>query len=221
MTIVITSNEPGTIKRLFQDKVELPMGYDFRIYTEIGVVGLERKTPGDLLASIEDGRLSNEILAMRAECDYQVILIHGQFRYNKDGNVIFDRRKSRWTRKAIRNFMRTLEWVEGCYIEHAENDHDLVDVIQDLQIYLDKPRHSSIHSRPSIKSDWVKPTHKEKFVYWMQGLPKIGPVRAKILAEVFPTPMSLFEASASDISKVKGFSAISGQEIVDFLRTGK
>lgn len=193
------------------------MNFDFKLYTESGTVGIERKTPGDLLASIEDGRLRSEILAMRNECDFQVVLIHGYIKYNRDGQLILGNRRSRWTRRGLKNFFRTLQWVEGCYIEEAGTDQELVDLLQDLQIYLDKPKHSSIYSRPGIKSSWMVPTQKERYHYWLQGLPKISTVRAKIILDKFGCPAKVFNATTDELCKVPGIGKQTADLIYNFL----
>ena len=65
MTLLITTNAPKKIRELFEDKNEVPMSFDIKLYTESAVAGIERKkVPSDLIASVEDGRLGREILAM-------------------------------------------------------------------------------------------------------------------------------------------------------------
>ena len=221
MSILITSNEPKPIRRLFSDAIELPMRYDFRLYTRSGIVGIERKkVPGDLLSSIDDGRLRNEIFAMREECDIQVILLHGVIKYNRDGTVyVGKRRKSRWTEKGIRNIMRTLEYVEGCYIESARNNQELVDRIYEIQEYLDKKNHLSMRGRPGIQTDWIIPTKADKVIYFYQGLnPRVGIIGAKKLYDRFPNPLDLFQATIEDIDLIHGFGKKQATNIHNFLR---
>ena len=217
MAILITSNEPRQIKDIFDDYIEVPMGYDFKLYTHSGTVAIERKTPGDLLSSIEDGRLRSEVLAMRSDSDFQIILIHGYLKFNRADQLMIGKRKTRWNKSSLRNFLRTLEWIEGCYIEYAGTDRELVTVLQDLQTYLDKPKHSSIYARPSIKSDWMVPTKHERVHYWLQGLPKISTVRAKLILDRFGSPARLFEATVEDLSGVPGIGKQTAVAIHDFL----
>jgi len=219
MIVLVTTNEPSSIKKLFEDSIELPMRFDLKLFTNQGSVGIERKkVPGDFLASVEDGRLRNEILAMREECRFQVILFHGTINYDKDGHVLIGKRKLHWTRQGIRNLCRTLEWVEGCYIERAHDNQELVTVISELQDYLDKTSHTSLQSRPSVMKTWMIPTHQEKYRYWLQGLPGISIGRASMLCDKFPDPMSLFEADINSIASVRGFGKHTAQKIHDFLR---
>ena len=222
MTVIVTTNEPKKIRELFDDRVEVPMGFDFKLYTDAGTVGIERKkVPGDLLSSVTDGRLGREILAMREECQFIVILLHGTITYRTDGTVKIGGNRYRgreWTRKGMRNLLRTLQYVEGCYLEYARNNQELVEVVTDLQEYFDKSHHNSLHTRPGIHTDWLVPTGQERVRYWMQGLPGISVVRAKLLCDRFSTPLALFEASIDEICEIRGMGKNTATKIYSFLR---
>jgi len=195
------------------------MNFDIKLYTESGTVGIERKKlPGDFLTSVDDGRLRREIIAMRGECDHQLVLLHGVFRYDRHGQVLDGKRTLRWTRTGIRNIRRTIEWVEGCFIEQAEDDQELIDVIETLQKYLNEKHHFSLKGRPGIQKTWVVPTMEERVIHFYDGIPDIAPVRAKALAARFPSPMELYEASAEDIATMSGFGKQSAIKIYNFLR---
>lgn len=220
MTIVITSNEPRRIKELFEDRIELAMDFDFKLFTKSGVVGIERKkVPGDLISSIEDGRLGREILAMRDECDIKIVLYHGTMTYNKAGVLRQGKRtSSRWTDKSMRNFRRTLEFVEGCYIEYAKTNEDLVKVVNEIQRYLDEDEHLSARGRSPIRKDWLVPTRQERIRYFYSGLPRIASVGAKKLETRFPNPMDLYQASVKDLCGIPGVGKKTANDIYEFLR---
>ena len=217
---LITSNEPQSIKDLFKDWIETPMHFDFKLYTEHGTVGIERKAvPGDLLSSVDDGRLRNEIIAMREECDFQVIIFHGIIKYDASEQILLtNKRRSRWTKTGIRNLRRTLEWVEGCYVEQVPNDVSLVETLEDLQKYLDNGRHLSLKGRPGIQRDWIVTSKVERVQHFYDGIPGIAPVRAKALASAFPLPMDIYKASVEDISSVSGIGKGTALKIYNFLR---
>ena len=217
---LIVPNEPRNIKLLLHDLIECPQGYDICLFTNIGKVGIERKKiPSDLIASIEDGRLGREILAMREECKVMIILLHGVMRYNENGTLRLGRRTSyRWNEKGIRNIRRTLEFVEGCYIETARNDKELVNVVNEIQDYLNEKDHFSTKGRLPIKSDWIKSTYYERVRYWMDGLPGVGARGAILLTDRFLTPMSLFQATIEEIDEVPHIGKVVAANIYNFLR---
>ena len=220
MSILITTNEPRRIRELFEDRVETPLGFDMMLYTEAGKVGIERKkVPGDLISSIEDGRLGREILAMREECQIKIILFHGIMRYNENGTLKLGKRTSyRWTDKGIRNLRRTLEFVEGCYIEYARNNEELVKVVNEIQAYLDEDSHLSTKGRSPIRTDWIKPTREERIRYFYDGLPGVAVVGATKLAQKFPNPMDLYQASPEQIAEIPRFGKNTALKIFNFLR---
>lgn len=215
----IVPNEPKSIRKLFPDLVECPGGYDISLFTKLGRVGIERKkVPGDLLSSIEDGRLGKEILAMREECKIMIVLFHGKIKFSSDGQLKSGNRISRWTDKGIRNLRRTLQFVEGCYIEDAHNDNEMVKILSELQEYFDKSEHYSIHFRQGIKSSWIRPSREEKIIHFYQGLPGAGITIARKLYDKFPTPLSLFRASTNDIDDIPRIGKIMAEGIYNFLR---
>lgn len=223
MSVIITTNEPPKVRELFADRVEIPMDFDMMLYTNQGKIGIERKDiPSDLLASVGDGRLQREIVAMRNMTDYQFVILHGRFIYRQDGTLSSAGFGRNWTKRAIRNLLRSLELVEGVYVEQAETNEDLVNLVNELQDYFDKAKHlSTKKARPKIQTDWLSPTRIEMVRHFYQGLPRISAVRAKQLEEKFPNPTDLFQASTDDILELSGFGKNLANGIYDFLRGGK
>ena len=224
--VVITTNEPKRIRNLFSDKVEIPMGFDMMLYTESGPIGIERKhVPDDFLGSVQDGRLNREIQAMRQETQVQIVLLHGRMYFDRSGALRTWRRRPQrynqgkpWTRKGITNLKRTLQYVEGVYIEEAVNNADLVQVVSDLQTYFDQKYHLSIKSRPKIETNWLVPTKGERVVYFYSGLPGIATIGAKKFYEHFPCPLDLFGASIEQIMEIRGIGKSTATAIYNFLR---
>ena len=220
MSVIITSNEPKRIRELFEDRIEVPMNFDFMLYTESGKVGIERKkVPGDLISSVEDGRLGREILAMREECNISIVLLHGVIRYNKNGMVRLGKRTSyHWTDKGMRNLFRTIQYVEGCYLEQAKNNVELVQVVEDLQEYFDKRDHTSLKNRPRIQTNWIVPSYGERVIHFYNGLPGVGINGAKKIYDKFPNPMQLYSASVEEIMEIPRIGRATATRIHSFLR---
>lgn len=221
MSIIITTNEPKEIKELFEDRVETPMDYDFQLCTMRGPIPLERKAiPGDLIASVSDGRLARELRAMREVSRFYTVLLHGRLTFNKDGELVMRGHGHKWTRKGVRNLLRTIELFEGARLEWAETDEELVEVVNEIEEYFNKTHHLSLRVRPALDSNWLAPTREEKVRYFYQGLPSISAVRAKTLAGKYISPMDLYTASIEDIMELSGFGRTLAKGVYDFLREG-
>jgi len=116
--------------------------------------------------------------------------------------------------------LRTLQYVEGMYIEQAVDDQDLVTIVNELQDYFDmvKSRHLSFKKRPGLQSNWVVPLHQERVQYFYQGLPSCSSSRSRALYGKFPVPTDLCNASVETICEVPGIGHGLATKIYDFLR---
>lgn len=54
--------------------------------------------------------------------------------------------------------------------------------------------------------------------YFYDGLPGIAVVGAQKLADRFPSPMNLYQASVEEIMEIKGMGKVVSQGIHNFLR---
>ena len=219
--LIITTNEPKEIIDLFPGSMTMPMDFDMLIKTTLGTVPIERKkVPGDLLASVSDGRLLRELIAMRGISQYYIVLLHGNIIYRRDGSVHMLGNKGRnWTKKGVRNLLRSLQFCEGAFLEYAETDEELIQVIKELQEYFNQ-QHLSLRHRPSIQSNWILPTRREKVMYFFQGLPGISTIRARALEERFPSPLNLYQATIEEIDDIPKFGKELATRIYNFLREG-
>lgn len=221
MTVVITSNEPKRIRDLFHDKLEMPMGFDMMLFTNAGTLGIERKkVPMDLLNSVTDGRLNREILAMREETQIQILLLHGRMNFYSNGMLkLWGRRPNRnWTKRGVANLLRTVQYIEGIYVEWADTNRELVQTVHDLQTYFDKKDHLSLKSRPRVETNWIVPTRGERVIHFYDGLPGVAAIGAKKLYDKYPSPIQLYEATVEDLMQVSGIGKVMANSIHNFLR---
>ena len=226
MSIVITPNDYTHIGELFGElAISSPLdGFDLLLYTRRGKIPLERKAiPGDLIASVTDGRLARELRAMREVSKFYILLLHGRFTFRQDGTLVIPgaKRAGRdWTRKGIRNLLRTIQYVEGAFIEQAESDEELVEVVTQIEDYFNKSQHLSLRIRPGLQSNWILPTRDEKVMHFYQGLPGISTIRARSLIKQYPSPMGLYAATIDDLMSISGVGRTIAKGIYDFLREG-
>jgi ERCC4-type nuclease len=236
MTIcgLVNTNEPRKIKDMLCNAgaIDTPLdGYDVELYTERGTIPIERKeVPNDFLASITDGRLIKEIIAMRQVSEFYIVLLHGEMIFDRDDNLVipglvrsdrYMKYRRQWSRKAIKNLIRSIAYAEGAFVEVAENDSRLVEVIEELQDYFNDRHHLSLRKRPSIQTDWLIPTERESVRYFYAGIPGIKTMKSAMLEKKFPVPSDLLTASKDDIMSIDGFGESTANRICEFIQTGK
>ena len=228
LTILVSSNERTEVKQALGDLgMVANIPFDFQLFTERGSVPCERKKiPDDLMASIGDGRLAKECAAMRQESEFRVVILEGRFSYTSDDRLRIGNRPSRWTRKAVRNIIRSIKYVEGCDIEYSDNILDTVEVLKELQAYFDKDKHLSLRIRPRFESSWLVPVYEERFIYWLQGCGfGISVVRARAISQVFKTPMEVGQAYvdgtlAEKLVSIPGIGKTLAKGFVEFWEGG-
>ena len=222
MQILVSSNEWGRVKHLLKDEgLSVPLGFDFMLLTNAGAVAAERKkSPGDLLASVADGRLARECAAMRDEAEFRFLISEGRIKYTKDGHVQDGKYPSHWTRTGIRNLFRSIRFVEEVDIEYTTNIPDTVRALRELQAYFDEKKHGSLRARASIQKNWPVVTYEERFLYWIQGLPGISRVRAGSIASRFQNPTEVFAATFEDWMKIPRLGDKTITPIYQFLHGG-
>lgn len=228
-TVFINSNEPREIAEAFGDSaIVTPLpGFDFLLYTTSGPVAIERKSvPGDLLASISDGRLARELKAMREESKHQILLLGpGELIFDKDGHLLNGRVRTMWTKAGLYNLLRTIRYVEGIDIEppigYARTIDDMVLTVDQIQEYFDKKNHLSMKSRPGLQTEWLAPIYEERVRYFYQGIPGISAIRARELESKFRSPIDLYNASYEDIQSIPKFGQVISTKIYNFLHKSK
>ena len=217
-TIIVSSNERKPVKKALGEYLESDLPFDFLAYTQRGPIVAERKRfPGDFIASVQDGRFAKECAAMREASQWPHIIKEGRGTYTKDGYLRSGPRILNWTRKSVRNMVRSLELVEGCRVEETRSIRDTADRLHEIADYFDAQHHGSFRARTRLVSDWPAPTYQERYRYWLMGLPEISAVRADKLAAKFTCPMAICIASEESLMEVPGIGKYIAGRIYSFL----
>lgn len=191
-TFLVVPGEIDLIRELGPKAIENQMPFDIQLITKRGNIPAERKQfPEDFLASVQDGRFNRECAAMREVSQHRIVIKEGHGNFDRAGFLWQGNRLTKWTRKTIRNLLRSLEYVEGVHIEETEDVRDTAERLEELQLYFDT-EHKSLETRPGFQSNWLKATYEERYVYFLQGFPGISIKRAEAMAREWPTPQALF-----------------------------
>lgn len=193
MIILVDSNEAATapgivdaMQRHFSAMhiSQLQAG-DVNVMTPQGILAVERKTPGDLLSSIGDGRLFEQCRAMVAFARFSLLVVHGSLLYDHRDKVIADGRdttndgKSKgWDGVAVRAALRVAQW-SGVNVEFCRGGEYIATLDEAIHT-ASKERFPAV-PRPAITLETLDP-----HTAFIAGIPGIGPKRAAALAACAP-----------------------------------
>ena len=133
--IIIDSREPDYIRDQFPDSAASKLEYgDAWIACDDGhILTIERKTPDDLLDSIQDGRLFEQVAAMTerlhdqalngiARTHWAYLVITGTFQVGNGDRVHTGQRQTDWRWPSVWGALLTVQEL-GCLVTFAPSEH--------------------------------------------------------------------------------------------------
>ena len=93
---------------------------DINILVENKFICVERKAPGDFLASIGDGRLFNQCERMVTITPWSFFLVDGLISYDSEDKVLCNNQPTNWNGAAVRAAMVTIQ-LAGCVLMQLGN----------------------------------------------------------------------------------------------------
>ena len=123
--IVVDSREPDWVKKLsfggIPTLTDLLDSGDFLVSTSDNqMLSIERKAPDDLLGSIQDGRLFEQVARMKAATPWTYLLVAGSLQRSSSGNVVTARGETGWSWAAIQGALTTVQELGATIIHVAE-----------------------------------------------------------------------------------------------------
>ena len=173
----------------------LPLGD----YLVDGRILFERKTLLDLAESIKDGRLFKQACRLAASPKKAVILLEG---------TAADLASSRMSREAIQGALITLSVMLGIPLLRSLSPEESAR----LMLYTARQIQTAVSE--AIPRKGARPKGKRALqLYILQGLPGIGPVRAKCLLARFGAIERVLHAQPDDLSAVRGIGPATARRI--------
>jgi len=167
------------------EKKVLPVG-DFLLSDRVVV---ERKTTKDFVQSLTDGRLFQQIKAMKESFERPILIVEGQTLYG--GNV---------HPNAIRGALAAITIDAKVPILWTQDMADTAGLIH----WIAKREQDDDKREIPLRGKKKRLTSKEKQEFLVHGLPDVSIVRARALLEHFKSPVKIFSATERDLLKVKG-----------------
>lgn len=154
---------------------------------------MQRKEfPNDFLASVHDGRLNLQISQMQ-QLDVKVLLLEGREHWTSDGKLIRERNDKRngWSRTQHRNYLASVQ-MRGITVLHTDSLTDTISYLDQLCMWCNKDDHSSLYVRGAAKGDaWGNLSNRDYAIWFLQGLPGIGPKQAALIFDTVGVPFTL------------------------------
>jgi len=214
--IYVSPSEPGSLRSLFTTSSHTEkFGVDILWSCSKGLVGIQRKTPEDLIASLRDGRISRQT-ALSENLYVRAVFIEGYPTFTISGQMIHsfvNFTKNQWT-GAIFSLHASGWWVIQC-----RDRADLIDHIERLFAYTEKTRHGSTKARKGPKRDsWRRISNTNWGVHILTSIPGIGAGTAEAILQKFGRVPLAWDASRPQLQAIKGIGPKTIEEMSRFIR---
>ncbi len=207
--ILVSPSEPAEFLDLIPDAVRstLPerFGADFLAVRNGLTAGVQRKTPQDIVASLEDGRLVEEINRLK-RLDAPVLLLEGEG---------FAPARSRYTGEQVLRLIFSVQ-AEGVWFLTSPGIEATAAAVTELVGWLAKGRHLSIKTRPKTvdRDGWGRATDRDWAVFLLQGFPGIGPVLAEAIYDRFGRVPLAWTCSEEELREIDGIGPKRAKDLI-------
>lgn len=212
MALLISPAEPVAIRAIGKVS-QLPErnGVDFMFPAQGKWVGVQRKELHDLISSIADGRLQRE-LGQMGKLDIAMLIIEGPIKWTLDGALMLSGYGQPFTRKQLYGLMWSVRR-KGVWVERTESMDETIEVVEMLEAWATKAKHSSLDRRPGPTSVWGKPDHIDYARHLVMGLPGVGPELAARIVERFGGVPFGWRITEDELREVQGVGKVKAKAI--------
>jgi ERCC4-type nuclease len=161
-------------------------------------VAVERKTASDFVASILDRRLFGQTMRMRVLFSRAIVIIEGDLAQVPHAIDI----------EALRGALAFLTVREGITVLQLRDSSETAAMLRIMA------RHAQERAGQPVSLREPRPQIEELYAaYLVEGLPGIGPRRARMLLAHFGSPAAIMCAPAEELARVPGIGKKSAQRI--------
>jgi len=155
--VLISSSEPALLQCLgTSSKKPEVFGVDLLASVPNGLLGFQRKTPMDLVASLHDDRMGTQRAQWKrfmALGGMVVVVIEGRMSWTSDG-ILADIHGKPFTRRQFRRLVHSLAR-QGVEVQHTTSTKDTAEFVLDLVEYHTQHRTGSkLSHRPGPAGQW-------------------------------------------------------------------
>lgn len=193
-------------------------GCDLVIPTKSGIIGFQRKTLPDLVASIQDGRLYYELNQINSSATITTafLIVEATFSTTIDG--------SNYTEANLP--VATLRSIIAKFAYHGigycptVSPRDTVTAAFGIARYLASGRAGDIHRPKQTSNSWGQTDSKAYGLFLLQSFPGVGPKVAEAIWDYFNGVPITWAVNAGELALVPGIGRKKAEALVSALRPG-
>lgn len=204
-------------------------------YAGVVNIGIERKTIGDLISSIDSGRLSgHQLMGLLNSYHYVYLLVEGYWRSSPVNGLLETKRGKGWMpygfgkrsymAREVNNYLNTLAIKCNIRIWRTNDITQSGKWLQDLYAWWQKSweghtSHQQFHEELEPVAQLTQPTPMESML--KAGVKGLGWKKAQQVAAIYPNMLDLVMADKKDLMAIPGIGKTQAQKIIDTLIGGK
>ncbi len=163
--------------------------------------GIQRKEFKDLLASMRDGRLAQQV-AMMAGLEQAMVVVEGWSGVQWTGDGVLVDGYAKVTRAQLRGLLWSVR-DRGIWVDHTRDLADTIALVGEWEQWCRKDGHKSLSTRPGPVNTWGKATNRDWQEHLLQGLPGVGVELAGRILDEVGMPLQ-WRVERDELLKVQG-----------------
>jgi ERCC4-type nuclease len=215
--VLVSPTEPPRLKDLgIVSPLPEQNGCDFLIVSGKTMLGVQRKKfPEDLLASLADGRIYEQLKTIREKDIRALFIIEGYGSWTPDGELVGMRR---FTYSQLIGLFASIMFEFAVPVLWVRDIRATIMTLESLESWAGKDEHYSLLRRPGPKSDsWGKVSREATASHLIQSFPGMGPGRARAWVRHFGGPMLQWTVTEGEMAKVPGIGKLTAKRLKEAL----
>lgn len=214
--MLISPTEPQPIRDIGTTSILTEKyGSDILMLVKDMRVGVQRKKfPEDLMASLADGRLYDQIRKM-AELNHAVVILEGHGQWTTEGVLMG---QYAFTIDQLHGLIMSLSFEFGIQVFQVRDMTETIRLLENMERWIHKPAHTSLLRRPGPSKDsWGQKSARLNGIHLLQSFPGVGPtIAARIYDHFGRVPMTWDEGV--DFTKVPGVGKEKARQLEEALQ---
>ena len=203
---LIAPTEPPTLRAIGTTPLATEKhGCDILGISTKAIVGFQRKTPEDLLASLSDGRLAKQIAQIQSSnvLTRAVLVLEGDFQWTTDGMLLSNYNVG-FQKTHLANLLIQIQ-ISGLLLIQTDGLSNTISTVQAITQSLTKSSHQSLLRRPKQSlTSWGTKTSSAFALHLLQSFDGIGPHTAQSIFSTFGRIPLSWDVTETELRKVPG-----------------